>query len=153
MLDKHAPKSLKRLRKKSNVPWFNKTVKNKLFQRDYYKRVAIKTNDENDWKLYRSSRNAGNIALRNAKREYYARKFLNNKTNPKHAWKTFNEILGRSQKQSIVNEINSLDRIVTSTIVNWLMFLTIILSMLVLNLLEKLNANITVAFERFHSST
>jgi formaldehyde-activating enzyme involved in methanogenesis len=81
--------------KKCNVPPFNKTVKNKLFQRDHFKRVAIKNNNENDWKLYRSSRNAANIALRNAKREYYATKFLNNKTNPKHAWKTVYKILGK----------------------------------------------------------
>jgi hypothetical protein len=55
---------------------------------------------------------------RNAKREYYATKFLNNKTNPKHAWKTVNvnnEILGRSQKQNIVNEINLPEKTVTST--------------------------------------
>ena len=86
-----------------------------MFQRDHFKRVAIKTNNENDWKLYKSSRNAANIALRNAKREYYATKFLNNKTNPKHAWKTVNEILGRSQKQNIVNEINLPEKTVTST--------------------------------------
>ena len=72
VLDQHAPKRSKRIRKKGYVPWFNKTVKNKLFQRDRFKRVAIKTNNENDWKLYRSSRNAANIALRNAKKEYYA---------------------------------------------------------------------------------
>ena len=115
VLDQHAPKRSKRIRKKGNVPWFNKTVKNKLFQRDRFKRVAIKTNNENDWKLYRSSRNAANIALRNAKKEYYATKFLNSKTNPKHAWKTVNDILGRSQKQNIVNEINLPGKTVTST--------------------------------------
>ena len=115
VLDKHAPKRSKRIRKKGNVPWFNRTVKNKLFQRDRFKRVAIKTNNENDWKLYRSSRNAANIALRNAKKEYYATKFLNSKTNPKHAWKTVNDILGRSQKQNIVNEINLPGKTVTST--------------------------------------
>jgi hypothetical protein len=42
-------------------------------------------------------------------------KFLNNKTNPKHAWKTVNERLGRSQKQNIVNEINLPEKTVTST--------------------------------------
>jgi flagellar biosynthesis/type III secretory pathway chaperone len=49
-----------------------------------------------------------NSHLRNAK-------FLNNKTNLKHAWKTVNEILGRSQKQNIVNEINLLEKTITST--------------------------------------
>ena len=115
VLDKHAPKRSVKIRKNGNVPWFNKNVKNKLFQRDHFKRVAIKTNNENDWKLYRSSRNAANIALQKAKREYYTTKFLNSKTNPKHAWKTVNEILGRSRRQNIINEINLPEKTVTST--------------------------------------
>ena len=48
-----------------------------LFRRDFLKRKAIKTKEENDWKLYKSSRNAANIAMRNAKKEYYATKFAN----------------------------------------------------------------------------
>ena len=36
---------------KGNAPWFNRTVKNKLIQRDHFKRKAIKTDDESDWKL------------------------------------------------------------------------------------------------------
>ena len=55
------------------------------------------------------------IALRNAKREYYAAKFLNNKTKPKHERKTVNQILGRSQKQDAVNEIKLPEKTVTST--------------------------------------
>ena len=86
-----------------------------MFQRDHFKRKAIKTKNESDWKLYKSFRNAANIALRNAKREYYAAKFLNNKTKRKHAWKTVNEILGRSQKQDTVNEIKLPEKTVTST--------------------------------------
>ena len=49
--DKHAPKRSKRIRKKGNVPWFSKTVKHKLFERDHFKRKAIKINNENNWKL------------------------------------------------------------------------------------------------------
>ena len=67
---------------KGNVPWFNRTVKNKLIQRDHFKCKAIKTDDESDWKLYKSFGKAANIALRNAEREYYATKFLNNRSNP-----------------------------------------------------------------------
>ena len=117
-----------------------------MFQRDHFKRVAIKTNNENDWKLYKSSRNAANIALRNAKREYYATKYLNNKTNPKHAWKTVNEILGRSQKQNIVNEINLPEKTVTSTgeLVN---VFNDYFTDVGPKLAEKLNTNTTVAFE------
>ena len=87
-----------------------------MFQRDNSKPKAIKTiNNKNDWKLYRSFRNAANIALRNAKRKYYATKFLNSKSNPKHAWKTVNEILGRSRIQDTGNGIKLPEKTVTST--------------------------------------
>ena len=59
----------KRIKKKGSVPWVNKEIKTKLFKRDFLKRKAIKINDENYWKLYKSSRNAANIALRSAKAE------------------------------------------------------------------------------------
>ena len=55
--------------------------------------------DKNEWT--KSSRNSANIALRQAKREYYTTKFQNPKTNPKHAWQTIDDILGRNNNQSI----------------------------------------------------
>ena len=70
VLDKHAPKRVKRVRKKANIPWVNADVKAKLFKRDFLKRKAIKTNKEEDWLLFKSSRNATNIALRHSKTEY-----------------------------------------------------------------------------------
>ena len=86
-----------------------------LFRRDFLKRKAIKTKEENDWKLYKSSRNAVNIAMRNAKKEYYAMKIANHNKKLKQAWKTINDILGRNRKQNIVNEIKLVDKTVTST--------------------------------------
>ena len=88
VLDKHAPLKTKRVRKRGTVPWINKDVRTKLFERDFLKRKAIKTNEQSDWNKYKSSRNSANIALRQAKREYYTTKFQNPKTNPKHAWQT-----------------------------------------------------------------
>jgi hypothetical protein len=44
----------------------------KLFETDFLKRKGIKTNEVSDWSRYKSSRNAANIALRHARREYYA---------------------------------------------------------------------------------
>ena len=123
-----------------------KLLKISCFRETTFKCVPIKTNNENDWKLYRSSRNAANIALQNAKREYYATKFLNNKTNQKHAWKIVNEILGRSQKQNIVNETNLLEKTVTSSseLVN---VFNDYFTDVGPKLSEKLNTNTTVAFE------
>ena len=145
VLDKHAPKRSKRIRRKGNVPWFNKTVKNKLFQRDRFKRVAIKTNNENDWKLYKSSRNAANIALRNAKKEYYATKFLNSKTNPKHAWKQLMIYWEEARSKILLMKLTYQGKQLHQ-LENWLMFLTIILPMLVQHLLKKSNMNTPVAF-------
>jgi hypothetical protein len=49
VVDKHVPISVKRLRKRGNVPWVNSEVKEKLFKIDALKRKAIKTNKEDDW--------------------------------------------------------------------------------------------------------
>ena len=75
VLDKHAPLKTKRVRKRGTVPWINKDVRTKLFERDFLKRKAIKTNEQSDWNKYKSSRNSANIALRQAKREYYTTNF------------------------------------------------------------------------------
>ena len=65
---------------------------------------------------YKSSiRNAANIALRHAKREYYPTKFLNHKNNPKHACKPINDILGQNHNQNTIHEIKLSGKSVTST--------------------------------------
>ena len=78
------------------------------------KRKAIKTNKEENWLLFKSSRNAANIALRHSKKEYYTKKF-SNKQNPKKAWRAINDVLGRSRKHSTINEIKLPGKTVTST--------------------------------------
>ena len=86
-----------------------------MFIRDFLKREAIRTNNNNNCKLYKSSPHAANIALRNGKREYFSTKFLMYKNNPKNAWKTINEILGRSRKQNTVDEIKLPEKTSTFT--------------------------------------
>ena len=75
VFDKHAPKKVKKLRKKANIPWANADVKAKLFKRDFLKCKAIKTNKEQDWLLFKSSRNAASTALRHSKKEYHTKRF------------------------------------------------------------------------------
>lgn len=115
VLNKHAPIRLKRTRKRGSILWLNREVKTKLFRRDYLKKKAIQTNDENDWKLYRVSRNDANSALRSAKKDYYANKFANHNQNPKASGKTINDILGRGKKQDGIKEIKLPEKTVTST--------------------------------------
>ena len=93
----------------------NGDVKAKLFKRDASKRKAIKTNKEEDWLLFKSFRNAANTDLRRSKKEYYTKKFSDNKQNPKKAWRTITDILGRNKKHTNINEIKLLGKTVTST--------------------------------------
>jgi hypothetical protein len=55
---------------------------------------------------YKMSRNKANIELRNAKKDYYSTKIAGQKFNPKKAWKSINNLLGRQNKPTVVNEIN-----------------------------------------------
>ena len=50
--------------------------------------------------------NQVNIELRNAKRIYYCTRITGQNSNPKEAWKSINQILGRQTKQMTVNELN-----------------------------------------------
>ena len=46
-----------------------------------------------------------NINLRNAKKDCCSLKVAGQKHNPKQAWKTINNLLGRQNKQAVVNEL------------------------------------------------
>ena len=47
-----------------------------------------------------------NIELRNAKQNYYSTRIAGQKCNPKKAWKSINNLLGKQTKQTVVNELN-----------------------------------------------
>ena len=60
-----------------------------------------------DWDAYKTSRNRVNIALRHvAKSEYYRNKTAQQNKNLKEAWKTINDLLGRSSSDTTINELN-----------------------------------------------
>ena len=46
-----------------------------------------------------------NIELRNAKKDYYSSKIAGQKFNPKKAWKSINNLLGRQNKPTVINEL------------------------------------------------
>ena len=77
--------------------------------------LAIITNLEIDWLNYKTSRNKVNIQLRNAKKDYYSTKISGQKCNPKEAWKTINNILGRQSKPTVVNELKLGEKRLTNT--------------------------------------
>lgn len=56
-----------------------------------------------------------NIYDSQGKRECYTIKFENFITYPKHAWQTFNDVLGRNSNQTIIHEIEHSGKSVVST--------------------------------------
>ena len=113
VLDKHAP--IQHIRNKSSsIPWLTSEIKKLLFDRDKKKRRAMITKLNADWDEYKASRNKVNIALRQAKADYYRNKIATQNNNPKEAWKTINNILGRSFSDTSVNELKVNDANLTS---------------------------------------
>jgi hypothetical protein len=55
---------------------------------------------------YKTTRNKVNRELRNAKKDYYSSKITGQKFDPKRAWKSINNLLGRQNKSTVVNELN-----------------------------------------------
>ena len=104
VLNKHAPLQHKRIRS-SKVPWITNKIKGLINTRDNLKRKAIITKLETDLLNYKRTRNQVNIALRNAKKNYYSTKIAGQKFNPKKAWKSINNLLGKQATHPEVNEL------------------------------------------------
>ena len=112
--DSHAPIRSKRVIKRPSLPWLSKDIGDKMLESDRLKRLAMIKKDDVSWAKYRSSRNIVNVALRKAKSAFYASQIENVTANPKKAWKTVNDILGRKQRTDDVREIKINDHSVTS---------------------------------------
>ena len=96
-LEKHAPLQQKKIRSKK-VPWITSDIKKLMNTRDKFK----------------TARNKVNIELRSAKKDYNTSKIAGQKINPKKAWKSINNLLGRQNKPTVVNELNVGEQNLTS---------------------------------------
>ena len=114
VLDKHAPVRERRVTNKTSVAWITRNIRNKMFERDRLKRKEISTDLSEDWSQYKHYRNSVNIAMREAKKVYYKSKFDKHQNNPKQAWRTINEILGRKKKDTMINELKLGNDTITS---------------------------------------
>ena len=92
VLDGHAPIRSKRVRKRPSLPWLFKDIRDKMLERDRLKQLAMIKKDD------------VNVALRKAKSAFYASQIENVTGNPKRAWKTVNDILGRKQRTDDRNQ-------------------------------------------------
>ena len=89
----------------SKVPWITTEIKGLKNEKDKLKIEAIITKLDTDWSKHQRTRNQVNIKLRNAKTNYYSSKIFNQKYNPKKAWRSINNLLGKQNKNSKINEL------------------------------------------------
>ena len=63
---------------------------------------------------YKTTRNKVYISLRQTKADYFRTKISNQNNNPKEAWKTINNLLGRSSSNTVVSELKFNNAKITS---------------------------------------
>ena len=74
IVNKHAPLRTMRVRTRSS-PWMTSELKKRMHDRDILKIKAGKSNDSNDWSLFKKQRNIVNSEIRLAKQAYYQNSF------------------------------------------------------------------------------
>ena len=89
----HTPIIHKRIRGLRNYPWINFQIKRCIQQRNYLLKKARKTNLDEDWLCYRSSRNKVTNEIKKAKKPYNKRLVEENKNDTKTFWKTIKSVL------------------------------------------------------------
>ena len=89
----HAPIIHKRIRGLRNCPWITSQIKRCIQQRNYLLKKARKTNLDEDWLCYRSSRNKVTNEIKKAKKPYNKRLVEENKNDTKTFWKTIKSVL------------------------------------------------------------
>ena len=73
-----------------------------MHDRDILKIKASKSNDSNDWSLFKKQRNIVNSEIRLAKQAYYQNSFNKYMGDSKKSWQTINELtLRKSGKKSV----------------------------------------------------
>ena len=92
----------------------NREIKKLISDRNKLKRKAMLTKLGIDWDHYKMPRNKVNVALRRAKSAYYRSKIASQNDNPKRAWKTINNLLGRSCNDTVINELKINNDSITS---------------------------------------
>ena len=111
IVNKHAPLRTMRVRTR-NSPWITSELKKRMHDRDILKIKASKSNDWNDWSLFKKQSNIVNSEIRLAKQAYYQHSFNKYTGDSKKTWQTINELTSRkSGKKSVASlKVNGVSR-------------------------------------------
>ena len=91
IFDNHAPFITKRIKGRP-CPWIDDELKRTMNQRDQFLRKARRSNNEEDWKSYKTLRNLCNNMRKKAKATYHKNLINENSRNPKSFWRAVKSI-------------------------------------------------------------
>ena len=83
LADRHAPLMNKKVRSNHPCPWINSEIKKEIRQRDYELKKARKSNSNEDWAIYRRTRNKVINKIRSEKEKYHRNLISDNSHNPR----------------------------------------------------------------------
>ena len=99
-VDTHIPMRKARVRAKT-LPWIGSDVRALMRARNYYCTKAKKSNNVDDWNLYRKLRNRITREVKRAEIQYFEKLSEQSSGNPRKMWKELNRVLGRGSRQKI----------------------------------------------------
>ena len=66
-------------------------------ERDYFHKLALKTNNESHWSSFKRQRNVVTLKLRKEKQRYFRDQFQVTEEDPRGTWKNLKQLFGRSK--------------------------------------------------------
>ena len=104
VVERHAPLNTKRVRAKKS-PWITHELKKRMHERNILKIQATRSNDPNDWAIFKRIRNSVNNEIKHAKKLHYTNTLHENRNNSKKTWNIINDITSRKQRNCQIKEI------------------------------------------------
>ena len=111
-INTHAPLIDKRVSGKP-CEWLTCDVKAGLNRRDQLLRKARKSNNSDDWNLYKNARNTANNLLKSAKRKYYKSMLRESSSKPNNFWNSIKKVFPTKGSKSSSSTFSIEDEKVT----------------------------------------
>jgi hypothetical protein len=100
VFDRHATQMTKRVRGRK-CQWMNTEIRKLIRERDFQLKKARKTKCDNDWSIYKQSRNRCNNMMKHAKAVHHKNMIRENASKPERFWKCIKEIYPTKSKVSM----------------------------------------------------
>ena len=113
-MNSHASIKTKRVRS-GKVPWITSDLRKGMRDRDVAKRKAIKSNNPQDWAMFKRLRNRINGEGKSTKASYYAGAFFQSNGDSLKTWQLINKLTSRQKNNASVKELRLNENSVTNS--------------------------------------